>query len=218
MSLLSKIMGCFPALNIFLLFASFTNAVINPSIFTVLLIPFMAYLFPLICFRIHCLFWPVKEGKFNLELKSYNPWWGGHQIQLIFYSMPFLESILRIIPGAFSFWLRLWGSKIGKGVYWTPNAEIDDRSLVEFGDNVVMGHKVEMISHVIGPKDGKLSLLSKKIKLGNNTFIGAGSRFGPGSEVEDGAFVPVLTDVYINRVIKKEDNLKYKGHVPDEYK
>jgi|SaaInlStandDraft_2_1057019.scaffolds.fasta_scaffold118187_1 hypothetical protein len=209
MSPMSKVMAFFPASVGLLFLAAVTHALKNPSFLNVLLVPATLYLYPLLSYRIHDFFFPIREGKYNLSLSEYNAWWGGHQIQLIYYACPFLEAILRTVPGAFSLWLRAWGSSIGKDVYWTPNAEIDDRSLVKIGDGVVFGHKIEMISHVIAPKDGKLSLLSKAVVVGDKCFLGAGSRFGPGATIEAGTALPILSDIYINEVISPDHDLKY---------
>jgi hypothetical protein len=215
MTLSSKLMTLFPVTHFVFIILSIYGLVLRPSLWSLSSIFLAIYIYPLFVFRLHNIIFPIKEGKFNLEEKAYNPWWGAHQIQLLFYAIPQFEALLRVTPGAFSLWLRLWGSKVGKGVYWTPNIEIDDRCLVEIGDGALMGHKIEMLSHIVGPKNGHLSLMTKKIKIGKRCFVGAGSRLGPGATIEDGAFVPVLTDVYINQVITKESQLKYQGQKPE---
>ncbi|NET74012.1 MAG: acyl transferase, partial [Sphaerospermopsis sp. SIO1G2] len=133
--------------------------------------------------------------------KKYSPWWGSHQIQVIYIAIPLLESILRLIPGMFSLWLKLWGSKIGKNVYWTPSLEIADRSLLEIGDNVVIGHRVSISSHVIKPKKENLMLYVKKVKIGNNVFVGGGSMIAPGVVINDGQFIQVNTILLPNQKI-----------------
>ena len=168
------------------------------------------YLFPLLSFRLMGIFYPITQGRSDLAKDKYSPWWGGHQIQQLFYVVPSFEAFLRIVPGAFSLWLRLWGSKVGKKIYWTPNVEIDDRSMVEIGDYALFGHKVELISHVVGGKKGNFSLYSKNIIIGDGAFVGAGSRLGPGAELETGCFLPVLSDVYIDEYIPKKHDLKYQ--------
>lgn len=45
-----------------------------------------------------------------------------------------------LIPGIFSCWLRLWGAKVGRDVYWTTRLEIADRSLLEIGDRIRVTH------------------------------------------------------------------------------
>ncbi|MFT6067695.1 MAG: acetyltransferase-like isoleucine patch superfamily enzyme [Bacteriovoracaceae bacterium] len=210
MTLLSKAMTLFPLIHAVLIFISLFFFAKGPSAYSSLIIPMAIYLFPLISFRIMNLFYPINEGRSDLAKDKYSPWWGGHQIQLLFYVVPQFEAFLRIIPGGYSLWLRLWGSKVGKGVYWTPNVEIDDRSMVEIGNHVLFGHKVELISHVVGGKKGNFSLYSKNIVIGDGSFVGAGSRLGPGAEIEAGCFLPVLSDIYVDEYIPKKHSLKYK--------
>jgi len=210
MTLLSKLMALFPVLHFCLIVLALFCFAKEPSFKSILLIPSAVYLFPLLSFRLMGVFYPIKEGKSDLSKDKYSPWWGGHQIQLLFYVVPSFEALLRVIPGAFSLWLRLWGSKVGKGIYWTPNVEIDDRSMVEIGNHVLFGHKVELVSHVVGGKKGVFSLYSKNIIIGDGAFIGAGSRLGPGAEIDSGCFLPVLSDIYIDEFIPKKHDLKYK--------
>lgn len=209
MTILSKIMALFPTLHALVIVYALICFTKDPGVPSSLVILASIYLFPLACFRFMGLFYPIKEGKSDLAKDKYSPWWGGHQIQLLFYVVPQFEAFLRVIPGAFSLWLRLWGSKVGKGVYWTPNVEIDDRSMVEIGNHALFGHKVELVSHVVGGKKGVFSLYSKNIVIGDGAFVGAGSRLGPGSEVEAGCFLPVLSDLYIDEYIPKKHDLKY---------
>ncbi|MDO9182372.1 MAG: hypothetical protein Q7U04_08175, partial [Bacteriovorax sp.] len=114
---------------------------------------------------------------------------------------PVLERVLLTFPGAYSFWLRLWGSKIGAKVYWSPTIEVVDRTHLHIGNNVFMGSKIHFCSHVVRPNDDRLFLYVKKIEIGDNVFIGAGSRFGPGSKVAKGVMVPLLTDLKVNEKI-----------------
>jgi hypothetical protein len=214
----SKLSAIFPFLTILLTIISFITFSKNPSFLSFLLIPCSLYIFPLASYRIHNVFFPLKKGKSIIDTSKYSSWWGGHQIQLIYYACPTLEALLRVVPGVFSLWLRLWGSKVGKGVYWTPNVEIDDRGLVEIGDNVVFGHKIEIISHIVGPKKGGLSLYSQNVKIGKDCFIGAGSRLGPGAEIESGTFLPVLSDVYIDQYIPRNHNIRFKKPILDPKK
>ena len=99
------------------------------------------YLLPVLCYRLHNALWPVEPGGSYLIGEAYSPWWGGHQLQLIYLAAPWLEGLLRLIPGLYSAWLRLWGSTVGKSVYWTPQVEIGDRGLMIIGDQVIFGHR-----------------------------------------------------------------------------
>lgn len=205
MSLLGKIFVFFPLSFYGLLAVSLVSFAANPGLINFIFILYVLYFYPLTVFRLTNIFYPLRPGKYDLQTSDFNPWWGSHQVQLVYYAMPFLEASLRIIPGAYSFWLRLWGSKIGKKIYWTPNIEIDDRTMLEIGDHTVIGHKFSFHPHVIGPKDGKLMLLVKKIKIGKKCFLGAGSDLAPGVIIDDGVSIPILTKGRIDRHFKKGD-------------
>jgi UDP-3-O-[3-hydroxymyristoyl] glucosamine N-acyltransferase len=170
----------------------------RPSPIQPFLLVVIIYLVPPLTFRLHRIFFPAVRSLTDLSERRYSPWWGAHQIQAIYIAIPQLEAVLRIVPGLYSAWLRLWGSKIGRRVYWTPNVEITDRQALEIGDRVVCGHQCKFLGHAIKPRGESLVLYSRTIKIGNDVFIGAGSRIGPGATVADGVFMPVLTDVHIN--------------------
>lgn len=160
------------------------------------------YLVPPLVYRLHDRLAPLETGGSYLAGASYSPWWGGHQIQLIYLAFPGLESGLRLVPGLYSAWLRLWGAQIGRGVYWTPQVEIADRGLVEIGDGVVIGHRVTIAAHVIKPTKDNLLLLVRKVRIGDGAFIGAGAVLGPGVKVEPKAFVRAGAHLYPGGAIK----------------
>ncbi|PSB05161.1 acyl transferase [Merismopedia glauca] len=199
MTWLSVILSFFPTLVMLLGVVSFVWLCIEPSIFSAVALLAVFYVLPLLVYWLHHLFYPLKEGISYLEGKNYAPWWGTHQIQLIYIAFPALETILRLIPGLFSLWLRLWGAKVGQGVYWTSRLEIGDRSLLEIGDRVVFGHGIGIYSHAVKPKKDNLMLYAKRVKIGDGAFISAGCRLGPGVEIPAGAYVPVTTDLYPNQ-------------------
>lgn len=158
------------------------------------------YLFPPLCHRLHNVLWPLREGHANLSQPRYSPWWTSLEMQAAFNAMPWLEGVLRLAPGMYSCWLRLWGSRIGRGVVWTPRVEIADRTLLDVGDHVVFGHRVALYPHVVDRRqDGDIFLYVKRIRIGDRAFIGAGSRLGPGASVAADARLPALTDVFINQ-------------------
>lgn len=156
------------------------------------------YFLPLILFRIHNLFLPLREGTWDLAEKRYNVWWASYMFQYPFIALPWIESLLHFFPGLFSLWLRAWGSKIGRGVTWTPRVEILDRAMVEIGDNVVLGHLTTMSSHVISNSsaNNKPRLMIKKIRIGERALIGADSQLGPGATVEPRVTLKPKTRLY----------------------
>ena len=205
MTPLSTIFSFFPALVMLMTAVSILWICFYPGILSIMALLICLYVFPLLVYRIHEYFYPLKEGISYLGGKNYSPWWGSHQIQVIYIAFPALETLLRLIPGAFSLWLRLWGAKVGKNVYWTPQLEISDRALIEIGDNVVFGNGVGIYSHIIKPKKQDLLLYVKKVKIGNNVFLGAWNHIAPGVTIADGTYVPVFTHIYPNKLVGNKE-------------
>jgi hypothetical protein len=203
MTFLSTLLLLFPTLVLLLAGVALMYLLQAPDLTTrligLLAILLTLYGLPVLVYRLHQWVYPVQEGISYLQDKTYSPWWGSHQIQALYIAVPALEAVLRLIPGVFSLWLRLWGAKIGDHVYWTPGLEIADRGLLEIGDRVVIGHRVGLYAHVIKPRKQNLMLYVKTIKIGSDAFIGAGSILGPGVEVAAGAYLPAATQLYPNQ-------------------
>jgi hypothetical protein len=213
MTLLSILLSFFPALVMLIAGISFLWICFDPGIFSVLTLLFSLYGLPLLIYRLHVWFYPIQEGVSYLGSKQYSPWWGSHQIQAVYIAFPALETLLRLIPGVFSLWLRLWGSKVGKAVYWTPALEVADRGLLEIGDRVVFGHGVGLYPHIIKPRKQDLMLYIKKIKIGDNVFLGAWNHIGPGVTIEVGTYIPVFTHLYPNQKLNESKIQSPKSNI-----
>lgn len=184
MTLAGKVAALFPLAHLAIVLWRIYELLLAVTPVNALLVLGAIYVLPVALFRVHNLFFPLKDSISDIAKKEYNRWWTAHQLQMSFVAIPALEGPIHLIPGAFSVWLRLWGSKVGKGVYWTPKVEIVDRGLLEVGDNVVVGHMTAFCSHAVTPVDGKTALVVKKIRIGERAFVGAESRLGPGATVE----------------------------------
>lgn len=217
MSLLGRIMALFPALMLLLVLICLGIIVWSSDLGVIvgfLALIFVIYGLPLLIYRIHNHFYPLKEGATYISGDKYNPWWGTHQIQMVYGAFPVLEVILRLIPGLFSQWLRLWGSKIGKNVYWTPGVFIADRGLLEIGDNVILGYDLSFTSHLINPREKELILYVRKIIIGENSFIGARASFGPGAIVPANSDVAFETYIaYGTRIVDLKGSIKARVKV-----
>ena len=198
MSVLGIVMSIFPVFQMAAIAGALYQCLTRSDVASFALLLFLVYLFPLLCFRVHQRFWPLKEGVSHLIGNDYSPWYGSHQLQLLLIACPFLETVLRLIPGAFSLWLSAWGSQVGRGVYWTPAVEILDRSLLSIGDRAVFGHRCGMSAHIITPRKGNLTLFVARIEIGVGVFLGAGTYVGPGGVIEAGAVVRAGQHVYPN--------------------
>jgi acetyltransferase-like isoleucine patch superfamily enzyme len=160
------------------------------------------YLVPPLLHRAHDAIWPLKAGSHAIVGADYVPWWGSHQLQRLYITFPALEAALRLVPGLFSAWLRLWGAKVGRKVYWTPSLEITDRSLLDIGDGAIFGQDAVMVSHVIMPRDGKMTLYFKTIVVGDGALIGGQSVLGPGAVVKPAVMVRARQTVSVNEVVE----------------
>lgn len=205
MTLRARFFSLFPALWMATVLACVLLLLMLPGLPSLLLLICMTYLLPVACFRVHDAVWPLEEGRSRIDAPGYSPWWGGHQFQVMYSAFPALEAALRLVPGLYSAWLRLWGSRIGRGVYWTPRVEITDRSLLDIGDGVVFGHRVACYAHLIKRRGDALVLYVRRIRIGAGVLLGAGSRLGPGARIDDGVDVPLLTDVGVGRRVRKAD-------------
>ena len=149
---------------------------------------------PVVADRLHQRFAPLRPGVHRLRAPAYNAWWGTQQIQWIYLAFPALEALLRAVPGVFSWWLRAWGARIGRGVYWTPTLTVGDRGLLDVGDGALFGYGVAISAHVVQPSDGgELLALVRPVRVGAGAFVGAGVVLGPGAVVAQGEVVPAGT-------------------------
>ena len=203
MTLLSRLLSLFPVFTLGLAGLSFVWLCTADSFLTGLLrlfcCLFCLYGFPVFVHRLHGIVWPISEGVSYLKADQYSPWWGSHQIQAIYLALPALERLLRLIPGAFSSWLRLWGAEIGQQIYWTPELEIADRGLLQVGDRAVIGQGVGLYGHIIKPKKGDLLLYVKQVQIDSDVFVGAWSKLGPGAVVAADTYLPVASYLYPNQ-------------------
>ena len=113
-------------------------------------------------------------------------WWWSQQWQTLFNRFPFLEEVLRLVPALYSKWLRLWGSHIGKLVYWAPDVRLLDRGLVDIGDSVVVGASVRISGHLFANDE----LLIARVTIGASSVIGGFSILAPGVVVGENESTP----------------------------
>ncbi|MBY0517832.1 MAG: hypothetical protein K2P81_13055 [Bacteriovoracaceae bacterium] len=146
------------------------------------------YLMPPFLARVTLLILGKPENNSPVPSKSAYAWWITTQLQVPFMRFSFLEELLRLVPGLYSFWLRLWGAKVGKFVFWSPKVLIADRPFVEIGDQAVLGYGAKMTSHLLtkDPKTLKLSLIFGEPKIGNRAIVGTMSAIAPGAMLGEG--------------------------------
>ncbi len=139
----------------------------------------LLYLLPLIPARILRESLRKSPPEISISSADFLKWWACFQCQVLFLRFPALEEIIRLIPGCYSLWLRLWGSRIGKLTYWAPRTSVLDRGFLDIGGNVVFGAGVKLNPHVM--EKGKLLLAT--VKIGDRSLIGGYSLLTAGTEI-----------------------------------
>ena len=141
------------------------------------------YLLPPFCARFLL---PVPEGRIRIGSAAFFKWWSLLQLQMLFNRFPAFEELLRLVPGLYSGWLRLWGARIGRLTYWAPGTLVLDRSFLEIGDFVVFGAGVRLNPHVIANNsNGEAELLLATIRIGSATQIGGYSLLTAGTVIAE---------------------------------
>src|SRR5262249_3948959 len=124
------------------------------------------------------------QGRIALGTKPFFVWWLVFQLQIVFGRFPALEEMLRLIPGLYSQWLRLWGAHIGRFTYWAPGLAITDRSFLSIGHEVVFGAAVRLNPHVLAQSsEGALELLLARVRIGDRAVVGGYSLLTAGTEI-----------------------------------
>jgi hypothetical protein len=159
--------------------------------------PIVLYLAPALLVRACTWARPLPSGAFRVGSGAFLWWWFTAQPQVIFSRLPFLEELLRVVPGLYSAWLRIWGARIGAFVYWSPGVAIADRSLVRIGDRVVFGMGVRLNAHVLAPgADGSPHLYLAPVHIGSDTLVGGYSLVLAGCEIAPGQVTPPLKTLH----------------------
>lgn len=170
-----------------------------PSTWSALLLVFVLYLLPPMILRIVYRWAPLKHGVVAIDAKRFCPWLASHHIQAFYDALPYLESLLRVIPGFYSAWLRMWGSRVGYGVEWPVRMDVLDRDQMEIGNRVVFAREIELSAHARRKVEGEgLRVLVRPPRIGSYAFVGAGAQVGPGAVVPHNASVPAMTVVDVN--------------------
>jgi hypothetical protein len=171
------------------------------------------YILPPFLARCLVLIFPIREERIDIPSRDYFVWWILLNLQMIFCRLPFFEELLRMIPGAYSLWLRLWGARIGSLTYWSPGLRVLDRGFLDIGDKVAFGAGVRLNPHVIvRDKDGRMQLLLADIHIGDGVIVGGYSLLTAGTHLEDDeiskAFLisPPFSRWKNGRRIKERDN------------
>lgn len=112
-------------------------------------------------------------------------WWFSAQCQVVFNRVHLLEELLRLVPGLYSLWMRLWGAQVGSLVYWSPNVIVYDRSFLDIGDRVVIGADTKICPHYLARSaSGEMELVLAVVSIGHDALVGGMSLLPAGVRVD----------------------------------
>jgi hypothetical protein len=216
MTAADRLFSYFPLLMTLLSLAALGVFAQWPSVLSAILCVFVVYLVPPLVLRVMLRWAPLKHGVSEIDGRKFSPWLAAHHIQAMYDALPFLESMLRVIPGFYSAWLRMWGSRVGYGVDWPVRMDVLDRNLMDIGNRVVFAREVELSAHVRKKTEGgRTRVLVRTVRIGSYAFIGASARVAPGASVPSNASVPELATVGVNEVFG--DAVRHHEQVEAEF-
>lgn len=79
---------------------------------------------------------------------------------------------------------------VGKNVFINACCKFQDQGGIKIGDNVLIGHSVIIatLNHDFNPET-RANMTPKRVKIGNNVWIGSGAIILPGVVINDGAII-----------------------------
>lgn len=146
---------------------------------------------PLVC-RLTLLLFGVPNGRgLSQGDRAYKVWWFTFQWQAVFNRLPWLEELLRLMPGAYAFWMFLWGGRVSPLAYWAPGSIVVDRPLVVVEAGALIGMGAGLAGHVglLAP-DGSYRIDIGTTRVGRGAMMGARSGMSAGAELPAGETLP----------------------------
>ena len=144
----------------------------------------LLYVVPALAARMILAVAPITEGRIHVGTGAFFRWWALANLQMLFSRLPMLEEFLRLVPGLYSLWLRLWGARIGRLTYWGAGLRVLDRSFLHIGDDVIFGAAVRLNPHVLARNEqGEMELILATIVVGDRSVVGGYSLLTAGSEL-----------------------------------
>ena len=136
----------------------------------------------------------LEEGEFGFfSLQGVK--WAFTNAMMLIVNLTFMD-FMRLTP-LLPLYYRLMGARIGKRVQINTKG-LADVSLLEIGDDSVIGGDAVLIGHIA--EHGKLKL--KKTKIGKKVTIGLGSVIMPGAIIGDKALIAARSVLSKNTIVE----------------
>ncbi|MDO9183430.1 MAG: hypothetical protein Q7U04_13530 [Bacteriovorax sp.] len=167
------LVGLLPAMHVILMVGLLIRGIVEKDLSIIFTLLFVAYILPPLMWRLLNPLIPTQMGTSFLgaHTETVNGWFVSYQIQQIYNALPFLENSLKLIPGLYSSWLRLWGARIGDDVSWTLQSKIIDRPFIHIGDRCHVGQSAILSAHTINKKGELYHLHLKEIIIESDLRI-----------------------------------------------
>src|SRR5262245_1928087 len=146
---------------------------------------------PVVC-RLTLLLFGRPDGRgLTQDTRAYKVWWFTHQWQVVFNRLPWLEELLRLVPGLYALWIRSWGGRVSPWAYWGPGSLVVDRFLVVVEAGAVIGMGAGLTGHIgYLSADGTFLVDVAAPLVGRGAIMGTRSGLGPGAELAPHQVLP----------------------------
>lgn len=150
------------------------------------------YLVPPFVCRLTLLVFGRPQGRdLSQDTRAYKIWWFTHQWQVVFNRLPWLEELLRLVPGLYAMWIWMWGGSVSPWAYWAPGSIVVDRHLVIVERGAVIGMGAGLTGHIASLRpDGTFTVDIAAPRVGRGAIMGTRSGLGPSAELADHQVLP----------------------------
>jgi hypothetical protein len=149
------------------------------------------YVLPPLAVRLTLALAGRPEGLLHQHSRGFLVWWWATQWQTVFNRLPWLEELLRLVPGLYPLWIRLWGGQMSLQTYVAPGAQIVDRWAVQVQAGAVLGLRCVLAGH-LGTRDvaGRAVVIVAAPCVQAHAIVGGFAMLGPGAVLRAGQVLP----------------------------
>lgn len=142
---------------------------------------------PLLCRMLRPL---AIAGSWRPNSVAARSWWWQQQLQIPFARLPAIEEAMRLVPGLYQMWLRLWGAQVSLRCAVAAGVQLTDRQWVRIGSGAILGNGCMLGGHlVLRDADGWLIIIAP-VTIGTRAIAGARTMIGPGASIADDEAMP----------------------------
>ncbi len=150
------------------------------------------YLAPPFFARLLIALFGKPEGRLTQDMRAYRVWWALTQLQIVFNRLPWLEELLRLVPGLYAGWIALWGGRLSQFAYVGPGVLITDRYAVNVERGAVLGLRSILAGHLATRDDsGRFVVVVAAPIVESEAILGGLAALGPGAILRRGCELPV---------------------------